>query len=175
MDNLKVPDAGLSLINDMVSSDKRYYYERSDVALCRNEKGKRDYLPLTAAWTQGTLNASTGGLDFLGKHTYLPIEGFDGQVVISKTGSFHYGLWNRRRNIVFHELAENYLRTDIGMNYGNPVGSMRGGAHQAASRLEADAWGTYEPGTTYFTPGNPESTNSDNDRIKKYLNDGIYK
>ena len=168
-------DVGLSLINDMVNSDKRYYYETSDVALCRNEEGKRDFMCLTDPWTLGVLNASTGGLDSKGKHTHLPIEGFDGQVVITKTGSFHYGPWNRRRNIVFHELAENYLRTDVGMNYGDPVGSVRGGTHQAASKMEADAWGSYLPGTTNFTPGKPILTDSDKNRIMNYINDGIYK
>ena len=34
-------DIGLSLINDMVRSDCRYYYETSDVALCRNSDGER--------------------------------------------------------------------------------------------------------------------------------------
>ena len=175
MDGVKVPDAGLSLINDMANSDKKFYYETSDVALCRDKDGNRKTVSLISEQSLGCLNASVGGLDSQGEHTFLPIEGFDGQVVITKTGSFHYGLQNRRRNIVYHELAENYLRTDQGLNYfGNGMAG-RGGAHQTAASWEFAAWGTMEPGTAQFTLGNPTSLISSFNRDKNYLINGIYK
>lgn len=176
MSGLKTEDAGLSLINDMACSEKNYYFETSDIALCRNENGNRTYVDLTFENTLGCINASTGGLDSRGKHTELPIEGFDGQVVISKSGSFSYGPQDRRRNVVYHELAENYLRTDKGMNYfGNNCGT-NDGAHRTAAKMEFNAWGTIMPGSANYTskrthigPMSPEYP-----RIQKYYINGQY-
>ena len=175
MEGLKDEDAGLSLINAMAGSEKNYYFETSDIALCRNENGDRNYVDLTFENTLGCLNASTGGLDSKGRHIDLPIEGFDGQVVVSKSGSFSYGPQDRRKNVIFHELAENFLRTDRGMNYYGSNGSSDG-AHRAAAKMEFNAWGTMEPGTAKYSPnrshigqGSPEFQ-----RISKYIINGKY-
>ena len=128
----------------------------------------------------GCINASNGGLDSEGKNTHLPIEGFDGQVVISKAGVFYYNanFPDRRKNVVFHELAENYFRTDCGLNFWGTgiIGNIReGGAHQRAANMEFKAWNTWEAGTNYYTPPKNKNLNySDVQRASNYITYGTY-
>jgi len=170
-------DIGLSLINDMVNSDYRYYYETSDIALCRKVDGERFDVDLTIMSTLGCFNESVRGLNSNNSHDYLPIEGFDGQVVISKTGIFRYGHLDRRKNVIFHELEENFLKTDRGMNFWGNMFGRRGGAHQTANDIEFIGWSTMEPGSAdYYNELNGNSVSDFNiKRAIEYINTGQYK
>ena len=88
------------------------------------------------------------GFDSQGKYTQLPMEGFDGQVVITKSGQFSLQNRDVRINIVFHELEENYLRTDKKMNYRGGKGV---GAHNTAADIEFQGWGACAGQAEYIT------------------------
>ncbi|MBR3466417.1 MAG: hypothetical protein IKH15_04275 [Bacteroidales bacterium] len=141
-------DIGLSLINDMAGSDYKYYYETSDIALCCNSNGEKIAPALYLSQFRGVINASRNGVDSKNGHTQLPMEGYDGQVVIAKTGEFRYQGRDVRINIVFHELEENYLRTDKCMPYWGPKGV---GAHETAADIEFQGWGS-QGGWAIYTP-----------------------
>ncbi|MDD6582277.1 MAG: hypothetical protein PUF10_06345 [Bacteroidales bacterium] len=97
--------------------------------------------------------------------------GFDGQVVITKSGQFHLQ-GNAQQNIIFHELKENYLRTDRNMNYWGPKGV---GAHETAADIEFQGWGSLGGWATYTQP-TLKKTDYEimGYRSFKYLKDGTY-
>jgi len=163
-------DIGLSLINDMVNSDYKYYFETSDDAFLCNQSGKRTCESIATEKFRGVVNASVYGLDYFGEHRYLPMEGFEGQVVIAKSGRFTLYGENVRKNVVFHELEENFLRTDKRMDYQGGYGV---GAHRTAARIENNAWGNFAGQGDYTPPQTPQSKS--NDSIMNYINYGIYK
>ena len=142
-------DIGLSLLYDMSVSDKKYYYETSDVALCCNSYGEKVALPIYLKDYGGVINASKYGFDSQGGHTQLPMQGFDGEVVITQNGKFSLQGRDARKNIIFHELKENYLRTDSKMNYWGAIGM---GAHKTAADIEFQGWGTLGGQATYTVP-----------------------
>ncbi|MCR4738267.1 MAG: RHS repeat-associated core domain-containing protein [Bacteroidales bacterium] len=163
-------DIGLSLIKDMVNSDYRYYYETSDDAFFCNESGKRVIRFITNEDFKGVINASRYGTDSNGKHSELPMEQFDGQVVIAKSGRFLLYGQDVRKNIVFHELEENFLRTDKQMNYQGGFGV---GAHRTAARIENNAWGNFAGQGEYFPPVAPLAKSKE--CVMNYLNNGVYR
>ena len=163
-------DIGLSLINDMVNSDYKYYFETSDDAFLCNQSGTRTCESIATEKFRGVVNASVYGLDYFGEHRYLPMEGFEGQVVIAKSGQFTLYGENVRKNVVFHELEENFLRTDKRMDYQGGYGV---GAHRTAARIENNAWGNFAGQGDYTPPQTPQSKS--NDSIMNYINYGIYK
>lgn len=68
----------------------------------------------------GLLNASNGGKYSKGEHGEKPKEGYDGQVSLAISGEFldtKDGTKDVRTSTVIHELYENYLRTDKGIDY----------------------------------------------------------
>ncbi|NLF41275.1 MAG: hypothetical protein GX587_01105 [Bacteroidales bacterium] len=101
----------------------------------------------------GVVNASNGGLDSEGRHTFLPAEGFDGQVVISSEGTWTEfdsstgkEVPKTRSSVVFHEMSENYERTVNGRNFHDTPYSL--GAHSIAVGLENSWHGkSLTPGT----------------------------
>ena len=163
-------DIGLSLINDMVNSDYKYYFETSDEAFICDESGARCTRLTACDLNKGVTNASRYGTDSNGGYRDLPMAGFDGQVVIAKSGRFTLYGKDVRKNIVFHELEENYLRTDKKMNYQGGVGI---GAHRTAARIENNAWGDFAGQGDYTPPQTPQSKSKDS--IMNYINYGIYK
>ena len=163
-------DIGLSLINDMVNSDCNYYFETSDWAFLRDELGARKCEYIANEKFRGVLNASVYGLDYKGKHTFLPMEGFEGQVVIAKSGQFTLYGENVRKKVVFHELEEIFLRTDKRMDYQGGYGV---GAHRTAARIENNAWGNFAGQGDYTPPETPRSIS--NESIMNYINHGIYR
>ena len=163
-------DIGLSLINDMVNSDYKYYFETSDEAFICDESGARCTRLTACDLNKGVTNASRYGTDSNGGYRDLPMAGFDGQVVIAKSGRFTLYGKDVRKNIVFHELEENYLRTDKKMNYQGGVGI---GAHRTAARIENNAWGDFAGQGDYTPPQKPQSKSKDS--IMNYINYGIYK
>ena len=163
-------DIGLSLINDMVNSDYKYYFETSDEAFICDESGARCTRLTACDLNKGVTNASRYGTDSNGGYRDLPMAGFDGQVVIAKSGRFTLYGKDVRKNIVFHELEENYLRTDKKMNYQGGVGI---GAHRTAARIENNAWRDFAGQGDYTPPQKPQSKSKDS--IMNYINYGIYK
>ena len=163
-------DIGLSLIKDMVNSDYNYYFETSDEAFFCDKLGNRVSNLICNEYYKGVINASRHGFDCSGSYMYLPMDGFDGQVVIAKSGSFTLNGQDVRKNIVFHELEENYLKTDMNMNY---YGSNGIGAHRTAARIENYAWGNFAGQCIYSIPENPQPKPIQ--RVINYLNEGTYK
>ena len=171
MDGLKAEDAGLSLLNDLCTSDKKFYYESADDAFYCDEYGDRKYNVIANKYFNGVLNASKYGEDSNGRHGELPMTEFDGQVVIATSGSFSLHGNDVRKNIVYHELLENYLRTDKKMDYCGGYGT---GAHRTAARIENKYWGNFAGQCTYSPPMRPLSSKSKN-TVLNYLNYGTYK
>ncbi len=130
-------DEGLSLVNDLVSSNQEFLYEASDILLARDQSGNKARQEMFRD-PNGVVNASDNGNDSSGGLTIRPRAGYNGQVVIAPNVS-HYELdaggnevRKSRSSIVFHELGENYERTHNGVNFhGNP------GAHQLSINREA--------------------------------------
>jgi len=124
-------EEGLSLINDLVKSDKKYLYEASDFALFRDENYSKISQPLNRIKTK-MINASNFGKDSKGGHEQRPKEGYDGQVVIHPAFMmYEYNLNGTviakpRVSVVFHELEENYERTNFGIDYQGKNGAHRG-------------------------------------------------
>ena len=149
MTDLKKEDAGLSLLHDLEVSDKRFYYEAADDAFFCDESGNRVFKNIANLDYNGVINASRYGKDSRGEYTELPMADFDGQVVIATSGSFTLHGRDVRKIIVFHELKENYLRTDKKMDYcgGNGIG-----AHRTVARIEHKSWGNFAGQCTYLPP-----------------------
>jgi RHS repeat-associated protein len=134
-------DKGLNLINNMVESDKKFYFESSNVALLRDGGGGKATPIINVGFFNGVINASLFGKDANKIHTYLPREGYDGQVVVAIHGEWiDNSNVSNRKSLIFHELAENYYRTHYGYDY-HPNKSNKGfGAHDRASWLEGSAF-----------------------------------
>ena len=137
-------DKGLSLLKDLIDSDKKILYETSDDVSSVYRDGKQHAMT-DDSWTErGIVNASLNGLDSRGTYTHIPKAGFDGHVIIAKSGDWFETdskgfLNNIRKSILFHELAENYYRTDKGLDYNE--------AHQQASKREGFLFHRNNPGT----------------------------
>ena len=172
-------DIGLSLINDMAKSGKVYYYATADYAFCRNENGDRQIQYTFDAWTTksgqtigGFFNASVNGLDSQNAHTFLPAAGYDGQVVITETGTFTLYGKNCRSDVVLHELLENYYRTDFGMNY-HAVNGTSSAHHTAADRAFQALGRTQGVIDPYIQPQTPKLFSAE--QYINYMNHGIWK
>jgi len=139
INSLLASDAGLSLLNNMVNAGENYLYEASEIALVRNEAGDRTGVAMFMD-NNGIVNASNGGLDANGAHTFRPAEGYDGHLVISSQGSWSEvnssgaTVAKSRSSIVFHEMAENHERTTNGINYHGS--GFKRGAHDLAVSQE---------------------------------------
>ena len=108
-------DKGLNLINDLINSNKKFFYESNDdiSSVYRDEKkhciDEQDH---------GVVNASNNGKDSNGGYTHKPKEGYDGHIILSRTGQWIDGKGKSLcRSLSFHEIAENYYRTHFGYNY----------------------------------------------------------
>jgi hypothetical protein len=129
-------DQGLSVINDLISSDKDFLYEASPLVLIRDDAGNK-----TTGYTyrtgHGIVNASNFGQDSNGGHQHRPRFGFDGQVIIGPKVKYEEAdatgniITKPRAAIVFHELVENYQRTHNNINYNG-----LNGAHELAKTKE---------------------------------------
>jgi len=140
-------DEGLNLINDLVTSNKRFFYEASDYTIIRDEGGNEHVYLLYNQKTK-IVNASEFGKDSNGKRYFRPKTGYDGQVAIHSQAEFveydpSYNLVRKsRKSVVFHELAENYERTHNGIDYQG-----KNGAHNLAIQRERKWHGcSWRPG-----------------------------
>ena len=173
----KLPDdvknyAGVKFVNTLITSQKVYKYSVSDESLGRiraTGQLERFVLRNSAPTAQTAIvNLSITKRTDISEDNYgndIPEDGVDGSVTIydgdfyrsnprTKSGAFPYP----RNNVVFHELYENYLRTEgnngNGMDYGDKHG--KGGAHEEASERannfsqqvnqEKDVYGGYTDG-----------------------------
>ena len=157
-------DGGLALINSLSTSSKNILYEASDYALGNDEQGNKiaGTVGPNDGNGHGIINASNGGKDSKGKHENRPKDGFDGQVVINpgmqQTEQDASGavVPKSRASIVFHELAENYERTNNNVNYNGAHG-----AHQRAINRENNSnfrFKSYDPGVIAAPPTIPVIT-----------------
>jgi YD repeat-containing protein len=129
-------DEGLSLINDLIRSDKSFLYEATPLILIRDQTGAK-VNGFTFLMRLSIVNASNYGQDSTGGHNHRPRDGFDGQVIISPNATFEETdasgalITKPRATLIFHELAENYERTHNNVNY---IGT--NGAHELAKKRE---------------------------------------
>ena len=70
---------------------------------------------------------------YIASYDYLPKIGFNGQVTLGK-GNWNFldGSWQPKSNIIFHELAENYYRTEFGLYHADKK-NQKNGAHNKAN------------------------------------------
>lgn len=136
-------DEGLNLINEMVAAPQKFLYEADNLALLKDENGSKTGVMMHLDGN-GVINASDKGLDSEGKYTYLPRDGYDGQMVVqlgatwqetytSSDGTVQYKVDKLRSTVIFHELAENYERA-LGTNYHGYGKAL--GAHNRAELRE---------------------------------------
>ena len=178
-------DEGLSLINDLDKSSKNYMYEASSLALYQNSNQKNDAIFMymnnrgsdPSHDLSGIMNASNGGKDAKNGHRDRPAVGYDGQVVIDPTlenteRNRNNDVFPKDRNaVVFHELDENYQRTENGVDY-NSTKNQRG-AHLLSVDREKNWWRqSRDPGNVISSSVKRPSVNEIN-RMEKIGEDYI--
>jgi RHS repeat-associated protein len=142
-------DKGLSLINDLVTSEKKYLFESTEVSILKGEDGQSIGLHNNSL-RSGIINASNNGKDSKGQHEHRPPNNYDGYVSISSSGKYtSINGSNVRTSVVYHELMENFLRTDKGIDYSIKSGS---GAHLLSQISEGSTFSNPSPGQARFTP-----------------------
>jgi len=154
-EELKSIDKGLYLLNLLIEAEEKYLYSAGDLV----RMGKGDEV-LTID-VHGVKNASVFGKDSKGGYDEVPLEGYQGHVAIAESGQFlvtEKGIRDVRASTVFHELAENYYRTTMKMDYRpkSRGGNDRHGAHGRAILLELIGAGFGNP-----SPGSAKYVNSD--------------
>ena len=166
-------DEGLNLINDLTTSPKKFYYSAAEVETYGSEIGTNT-LFFTSKDNNGVINASDNGKDSNGGNAFMPKKGYNGQVVISTQGEWEEKdktgtLVNKpRSSLVFHELAENFERTNNGCDYNGNKSNGGFGAHYKASKREGEWWGkSNQPGVANYS-GNPDNGMSYKDLYNKY-------
>ena len=93
----------------------------------------------------GTVNASNNGLDSENRITYKPKSGYDGHVILAQSGRWTDNAGNNARpSLLFHELSENYYRTEMGIKYKCTL--FKKGAHQRAVEREGNYYSNPNPG-----------------------------
>lgn len=148
-------DKGLSLVNDLVSSNKTYLYDVSDVSYgidrttgerVETSNNANDNKPIDImSISPRNINGGVGSKE------YKPDGGYDGYVRISPgefaqqsaDGKVEWG----RNSTVFHELAEVYGRTTHKMPY---IWKSGNGAHKYSAVREGNYYGNATPG---YNPG----------------------
>lgn len=152
IDKILSKDAGLDLINKLVSSDKKVFYETVDGQT--SATAEDGYSTNMDDIRSGVINASNNGLDSRNGLNHHPKAGFDGYVALAKSGEWYDNGGNScRTSLLFHELCENYFRTDMGIPYNdvkNETGQMVKGAHRRACNMEGSTYGNPNPGTFSF-------------------------
>nr|WP_315218679.1 RHS repeat-associated core domain-containing protein [uncultured Flavobacterium sp.] len=156
-------DAGLNLVNVMASSSKKYLFESSSVALVKDAAGNKSAFQMSRD-ANGVVNASDGGKDSAGANTYLPRGSYNGQVVIGDRVSYEevdsggFSVSKSRSSVIFHELAENFERTENGIDYN--LSTSNKGAHQMSIDRENGWSGASNSPGTVSSIVNPKSTKS---------------
>ncbi len=142
--NILKMDKGLELIYDLVTSEKKFLYETSDDVSSTYNDGLSHEMASDIYTMNGIVNASRYGKDSQGSYTHTPKIGYDGQVILAKSGDWKEtdirGFASSiRESVLFHELAENYYRTNGNMDYET--------AHYNATAREGFHFKRNNPGT----------------------------
>ena len=142
-DGMLKNDKGLALIKDLVTSQKKFLYESNDdISAVFHDEESHSMIEIG----DGIINASNNGKDSNGGYTHRPAKGFDGHVILAKSGRWlDCDKKSLRRSLLFHELAENYYRTHFGLNYEE--------AHEKAREREGVSFGNMNPGSFYTNEG----------------------
>ena len=108
---------GVALLADIIESDKKILYEATDILLITTLDGEK-IAGTMANDNTGVVNLSRYGHDSNEGYSYMPQDGYDGQVIISVSGEWKDPRgFDARIEIVSHELAENYARTHLNRDY----------------------------------------------------------
>ncbi len=159
-------DAGLALLMDLTLSSKKFLYEANDNITC--SEIMEGYAKSMDDNRLGIVNASNNGKDASGGYAYLPAMGFDGHVIFAYSGEWtDYNGNNAKSSFLFHELAENYYKTDKGFDYYSSFSNI--GAHKTAIKRERGFYGNPYPGKVVRQQKFPESKAS-----YKYKNTRIW-
>ena len=160
-------DKGLSLIKDIIDSDKRVLYEATDLGFYSNSSGGRQVGILRQNDVNAVKNTSNFGTDSQGGFGERPRSGYDGHLMVDTKTTWEEfdasgtAVTKPRNSMVFHELAENYYRTHYSINYqanSKGVGLHKIGAHQIAINLEQKWQGTSNsPGGVSAIKNSPAS------------------
>lgn len=156
----------------MVNSKKKILYEANDFAKLIDKESGRKFAINLLNDNNGVVNASNKGLNSNGEIPYFPAKGYDGSVTVSQSGKWvqNNDNVNFRANIVFHELFENYFRTEKGINYNGTESDK--GAHDLAN-LKENAWWNKSsvPGSYKYLkdPVTKEKMNQTNKKIFEYV------
>ena len=147
-------DKGLCLLSDLINSTKKYYYETNDQISC--EIMYDGYPTSMDGIRHGTVNASNNGLDSENRITYKPKSGYDGHVILAQSGRWTDNAGNNARpSLLFHELSENYYRTEMGIKYKCTL--FKKGAHQRAVEREGNYYSNPNPGEFHLQQYFPNS------------------
>ena len=172
-------DEGLNLINDCITSKKKFLYEALQYKLNKDASGNKTFGVLYKG-PFGIINIGdkNSGLDSKNKLPEFPKDDYNGQIIIEPNRTFYesngYGrtVVKSRASIVFHELAENYERVHNGIDYNGAHGSK--GAHQLAiDRENKWSYKSNTPGgvihvSAGIPPTSSESLNIQKE-VKKYM------
>ena len=142
-------DAGLNLLFDLTRSERDYLYEVAEnTTTIDRETGEERSVSLG----EGTLGfgnySKTPRLQYVPGD--LPKDGFDGQVTINPYVTYYENAdgvesVKPRPGLVFHELQENYERTEKGLYYRNMDGTKA--AHEIAIEKAAKLYSGIKPRT----------------------------
>lgn len=119
-------DKGLSLLNNLVSSKKNYLFEASNYSFLRSAGGNRVGIitRLNTTSQSSIMNLSDAGWDSQNTLSFLPRGKYNGQVILDTKTTWEEPdptgtttVPKSRASMVFHELSENYYRTEFSASY----------------------------------------------------------
>lgn len=165
----KLPDAikhyeGVKLVNDLINSENDYKYSVGSINRgTQRSTGDKFLLKMPSGNTIaqraiGNLSITPrSDYDLDDQANFLPEDGYEGTVTLSDgkffrknpmtgTGKFEYD----RSKIVFHELLENYLRTEEKKDYPGLDGAHEG-ASDKANKFSKETTGKNDPYGGYAT------------------------
>ena len=167
-------DKGLTMLYNIINSERKYLYEAKDNISIRSETGQVIELDLNNV-NPPMMNASDNGKDSRGKNTFLPPSDYNGYISISANFDYYesatrvpLGLWGsdinvqlkNRNSVVLHEIAENYYRTEFGIDYKSSRDQP--GAHYLASKLEESLFNSSNEPGSYRNYVRKENSNTGN-------------
>lgn len=147
---------GVKLVNNLVSSSNQYKYTVGDEVYARDRASGKTYeMTTNKARNESDLlysisNYSNTPRSDVSDGDFLPESGVDGSVRISKGDYYRNNAFTgtpvklNRNTVVFHELLENYLRTEKGLDYPGPTGAHQESANQG-SKFSKEVNGSADP------------------------------
>jgi RHS repeat-associated protein len=156
-------DPGIILLYDLITSHNDYAYEVNITATSKTRSGEVEYENLDEPFNMSndpnakpqnnqisnvsvtrklavlSENPTNRDKDFF--NSVVPAEdGIEGHVTIAPVTRFVFNMGmpgqKSRASIVFHELLENYFRTEKGLGYDSDANGKKNGAHDSARIIE---------------------------------------